>query len=388
GGGSGSGGGGSGKKRRWSINKPNDLFDDRLFDVSFVSRCFQKGALRRVQGAVIGGDRLIGVCRISSSELRGLGSSTVPADLKLRDPRGSWWGSSRGTIRIAVSLERLQANIIRAALPPNRASVLGVPEGVMRTAAFSEAKGEEAAPPTELSCKVLWNGHDFSSPSRWDKVFCMTVANNQLWLDIRAAPDLVNSAGLRPARSRKGPPPADAVNGADALVPRPPGHSTAVEGTAEAVRRSEATTSVETVEAEAAAATTAAAAAAAVSPVDTPLETLKSPAASPLSGQRQRLKQQQRETSACRRRQQQQQQQQGSEPAQQDPEREEEESGEHKTEAARKGRRGIRTILSAGTPSPRDVPADASGEIRGSATAAAAAVATEGAPPRSPTVVV
>lgn len=61
--------------------------DDRLFDVSFVSRCFQKGALRRVQGAVIGGDRLIGVCRISSSELRGLGSSTVPADLKLRDPR-------------------------------------------------------------------------------------------------------------------------------------------------------------------------------------------------------------------------------------------------------------------------------------------------------------
>ncbi|CAN0034628.1 unnamed protein product, partial [Ectocarpus sp. 8 AP-2014] len=122
-----------------------------------------------------------------------------------------WWGSSRGTIRIAVSLERLQANIIRAALPPRRASVLGVPEGVTRTAS-SEAKGEEAAPPTELSCKVLWNGHDFSSPSRWDKVFCMTVANNQLWLDIRAAPDLVNSAGLRPARSRKGPPPADAVD--------------------------------------------------------------------------------------------------------------------------------------------------------------------------------
>lgn len=61
--------------------------DDRLFDVSFVSRCLQKGALRRVQGAVIGGDRLIGVCHISSRELRALGSSTVPADLKLRDPR-------------------------------------------------------------------------------------------------------------------------------------------------------------------------------------------------------------------------------------------------------------------------------------------------------------
>ncbi|CAM9878707.1 unnamed protein product, partial [Ectocarpus fasciculatus] len=84
---SGSGNGGGGKKRRSSINKPNDLFDDRLFDVSFVSRCFQKGALRRVQGVVIGGDRLIGVCRISSTELRALGSSTVPADLKLRDPR-------------------------------------------------------------------------------------------------------------------------------------------------------------------------------------------------------------------------------------------------------------------------------------------------------------
>lgn len=36
-------------------------------------------------------------------------------------------------------------------------------------------------------CQVLWNGHDFSSPSRWDKVFCMTVANNQLWLDVRCA---------------------------------------------------------------------------------------------------------------------------------------------------------------------------------------------------------
>lgn len=62
--------------------------------MSFVSRCFQKGALRRVQGAVIGGDKLIGVCHISSSELRGLGSSTVPADLKLRDPRCG--GSSGG----------------------------------------------------------------------------------------------------------------------------------------------------------------------------------------------------------------------------------------------------------------------------------------------------
>lgn len=38
-----------------------------------------------------------------------------------------------------------------------------------------------------VCCQVLWNGHDFSSPSRWDKVFCMTVGNNQLWLDVRCA---------------------------------------------------------------------------------------------------------------------------------------------------------------------------------------------------------
>ncbi|CAM9650344.1 unnamed protein product, partial [Laminaria digitata] len=85
---------------------------------------------RRVQGAVIGGNKLIGVCRMSSAQLRALGSSTVPADLKLRDPRGSWWSRclGRGTIRVAVSLERLQATIIRAALPPGKAPV-GVPLG-------------------------------------------------------------------------------------------------------------------------------------------------------------------------------------------------------------------------------------------------------------------
>lgn len=61
--------------------------DDRLFDASFVSRCFQRGALRRVQGAVIGGNKLVGVCCMTSAQLRALGSSTVPADLALRDPR-------------------------------------------------------------------------------------------------------------------------------------------------------------------------------------------------------------------------------------------------------------------------------------------------------------
>lgn len=73
--------------------------------------------------------------------------------------RGSWWSSSRGTIRVAVSLERLQANIIRAALPPNRAPVgvplgAGVGAGGVARAAVQEAKGVEALPPAELSCKV------------------------------------------------------------------------------------------------------------------------------------------------------------------------------------------------------------------------------------------
>lgn len=92
-----------------------------------------------------------------------------------------------------MSLERLQANIIRAVLPPNRAPVgvplgAGVGAGGVARAAVQEAKGEEALPPAELSCKVLWNGHDFSGPSRWDKVFCLTVAHNQLWLDVRLPP--------------------------------------------------------------------------------------------------------------------------------------------------------------------------------------------------------
>ncbi len=77
--------------------------DDRLFDVSFVTRCFKKGPLRRVQGAVIGGDRLIGVCHISSGELRALGSSTVPADLKIRDPR---WVEGRKTREFSSKLSQ------------------------------------------------------------------------------------------------------------------------------------------------------------------------------------------------------------------------------------------------------------------------------------------
>ncbi len=73
--------------------------------------------------------------------------------------RGSWWSSSRGTVRVAVSLERLQTNIIRAALPPNRAPVgvplgAGVGAGGVARAARQEAKGEEVLPPAELSCKV------------------------------------------------------------------------------------------------------------------------------------------------------------------------------------------------------------------------------------------
>lgn len=49
--------------------------------------------------------------------------------------------------------------------------------------------------------KVLWNGHDFSSPSRWDKVFCVTVANNQLWLDIRCACDFYGVSIDRDSRT-------------------------------------------------------------------------------------------------------------------------------------------------------------------------------------------
>lgn len=79
--------------------------------------------------------------------------------------RGSWWSRSRGTIRVAASLERLQANIIRAALLPNRVPVgvpgssAGVGAGGVARAARNEAKGEEVlppaeSPPAELSCKV------------------------------------------------------------------------------------------------------------------------------------------------------------------------------------------------------------------------------------------
>lgn len=83
--------------------------------------------------------------------------------------RGSWWSSSRGTIRVAVSLERLQANIIRAALPPNRAPVgvplgAGVGAGGVARAAVQEAKGEEVLPPAELSCKVCVFVREGASP--------------------------------------------------------------------------------------------------------------------------------------------------------------------------------------------------------------------------------
>lgn len=72
---------------------------------------------------------------------------------------GSWWSSSRGTVRVAVSLERLQASVIRAALPPNRVPVgvplgAGVGAGGVARVAVQEAKGEEVMPPAELSCKV------------------------------------------------------------------------------------------------------------------------------------------------------------------------------------------------------------------------------------------
>lgn len=55
---------------------------------------------------------------------------------------------------MAVSLERLQANIISAALEPGA----GLPEGASQGAgsgATRDAKGEEGVPAAELSCKVL-----------------------------------------------------------------------------------------------------------------------------------------------------------------------------------------------------------------------------------------
>lgn len=58
-----------------------------------------------------------------------------------------------------MSLELLQATIIAAALPPNKAPV-GVPlgggvgAGGVARAAVHEADGEEVLPPAELSCKV------------------------------------------------------------------------------------------------------------------------------------------------------------------------------------------------------------------------------------------
>lgn len=98
------------------------LQDDRLFDVSFVSRCFQRGALRRVQGAVIGGNKLIGVCHMSSAQLRALGSSTVPADLKLRDPKCVCIGIMSATYMVLVltvcdldGTEKIRGTLVRAA---------------------------------------------------------------------------------------------------------------------------------------------------------------------------------------------------------------------------------------------------------------------------------
>lgn len=74
--------------------------------------------------------------------------------------RSSWLWSGRGTIRIAVSLERLQANVIGAALLPSdpasggpSGSAVGA-GGVARMAA-KEAMGEDL-PPAELYCKVWW----------------------------------------------------------------------------------------------------------------------------------------------------------------------------------------------------------------------------------------
>ena len=78
-----------------------------------------------------------------------------------------------------MSLERLQANIIRAALPPNRAPVgvplgAGVGAGGVARAAVQEAKGEEVLPPAELSCKVCvlsWGGGGKRCEITWYAIF-------------------------------------------------------------------------------------------------------------------------------------------------------------------------------------------------------------------------
>lgn len=69
----------------------------------------------------------------------------------------------RGTIRVTVSLERLQATIIRAALPLVKAPGgmplgAGVGSGGVARAAVQEPHGDEALPPPELYCKVSLKG--------------------------------------------------------------------------------------------------------------------------------------------------------------------------------------------------------------------------------------
>lgn len=83
--------------------------------------------------------------------------------------RGSWCWSRRGTIRVAVSLERLQANVISVALHPGELPAgvplgAGVGAGGVARAAAKEATGEDV-PPAELSCKVSHSRHIFSQPS-------------------------------------------------------------------------------------------------------------------------------------------------------------------------------------------------------------------------------
>lgn len=88
----------------------------------------------------------------------------VRANGYARFDRGAWWSLNKGTIRVGVSVEQLQAKIIgvdlardaragRVSLDADGGGAGGVTGGVAG-AACEEFKGEEASPPVELSCKV------------------------------------------------------------------------------------------------------------------------------------------------------------------------------------------------------------------------------------------
>ncbi|CAM9574051.1 unnamed protein product, partial [Discosporangium mesarthrocarpum] len=164
---------------------PN-FFDDRLFDLSFISKTFRRGAMRGVSSSR---SRALGVCRIGARRLRLLGASAEPMDLPLWDPKGSWWG--RGTIRISVSLERLSVQVIEVHLRDPMSVLRGTLEQGQGEEDPGAATGPLGTPAprwadvggVQLLCKVTWKKRSLARESQWDRGFCLTSSNNTLVLD-------------------------------------------------------------------------------------------------------------------------------------------------------------------------------------------------------------